>query len=176
VALPLSLDLFEIAAQDDRAAERERAPVQEVLTLLGPATPTLTAPAEAAEPRHYGPAESLIGGIAHVNSHGEVWYEDIRPCPFPRVGEPPHPVHVDKHCVAIMPDGDWRWACIDCAVFAKKGQSDMVPGAPWRQKKWRPCAKCGGDRKTDHVYAEGKRWCDDECTIEYSEAPEAAAA
>lgn len=153
MAVPLSLDLFAIAAADEPAVAP--APVvQEVLTFLGPVTPNMIR-------------------VLPAELYGHTTYEfavtmDPRACPFCN-----KPVG-DKPAIAIMENGDWRWADIDCAVFAKKGQSDMVPGAPWRQRQWPPCTKCGLER-SQHVYAEGKRWCDDdECSIEYAASGEVA--
>lgn len=128
-------------------------------------------PAVVVPAKHFGPAEAFDGGVAHIGGHElhpYVWYsvpQDERDCPFCN-----EPVDEALKCVAIMEDGDWRWAHQLCAVNAKGGKSDMAIGATWKRREWGACAKCAGRRREDHVHAFGAIWCDDECTIEYKEA------
>lgn len=119
---------------------------------------------------YLGPAQAFDGGVAHVGGDEHfsyIWYsvpQDERPCPFCGLA-----VDDALRCVAIMADGDWRWAHAPCALAAKGGRSDMAIGAPWKRREWGPCAKCGGERGPDHVHAYGEIFCDDECTQRYEE-------
>lgn len=116
---------------------------------------------------HLGPAEAFDGGVAHVGPTG-LWYsvpQDERPCPF-GCNQPID----DRRCIAIMPDGDWRWAHIDCAVFAKQGRSDMAIDAPWKRRERLACAKCGQPWDEGHVHTYAGVFCDDECTQPYEES------
>lgn len=118
--------------------------------------------------RHLGPAEAFDGGRAHVGGSGGfvyIWYsvpQDERPCPFCNL-----PVDESLRCVAIMPDGSWRWAHNLCAVSAKGGQSDMAIGAPWKRREWPPCSKCGGRWREDHLHDSTGVWCTADDPQEY---------
>lgn len=143
------------------------------LELLFEAAPE--APAVVEHALHLGPAEAFDGGIAHVGGHElhpYIWYSvrtDSRPCPFCGMGFDEGNA---QHCVAIMADGEWRWAHPLCAVNAKGGFSDMAIGAPWKRKEWPACARCGGRFREDHHHDSEGAWCadGDELVNHYQEA------